>query len=374
MKRLICFALVFSFIVTFFGCSPISTVQQTIPTVVTQESTDPEELIPAPTEDVQPTGQYPFLLGTTQEDGSVQMNRILWNVTNGQLSNSEPWYNQTCESVLDVLVSHWDGGSTVYLLAKADAAALEVQIVNPEDYLCYYGKSAYSPDNGRLYEIDSEGKLREIPLPADPGEVYDAALLQSTPHYATTDHTIGIAAYMAYDSPTMEADLVYCTYDLSTPENAVWNTVRIPLKYAADACVQWNFAYGDGILYIASFQAILAVDVKSGTMSVLDATNTFAPVWAMYPGADQSIDSNDEPIVISGCWEDTLMVEFPVTAPDGTYNYFYVAVQNDSIVGAMAKHDGGLLTFYNADMQEIGTDDSFLNIIAPLSIQFPRTD
>lgn len=376
MKKIIAFLLCIT--VFLCGCARTDPVMQTDPTVTSPSDTVPQnvttETTAATTPDPIDALQVPFLLGTTQEDETIQMNRITWDIANGEISNSEPLYNQTCDSVLDVLVRHWDGGPTVYLLAKADAAAPEVQIVNPKDYMCYYGKSAYSPDNGRLYEIDSEGKLREIPLPAVPSEVYDAELLQSPPHYATTDQTVGIAAYMAYDSPTMEADIVYCTFDLAAPENAVWNTVHIPLKYAVDAYAQWNFAYGDGILYIASFQAILAVDVKSGTMTALDETNTFAPVWNLYPQATQTSDGHDEPIDIKGYWEDTLIAAFPVTAPDGTYNYFYVAVQNDSIVGAMAKHDDGILTFYNADMQEIGTDDRFQGRIAPLSIQFPRTD
>lgn len=372
MKRLAYFVLVFSFVVILCGCSSINATQQTNPIIVTHESTAIEEPTSAQTEDVQITGQYPFLLGTMQEDGSVQMNYILWSVTNGRLSNSEPWYNQTCDSALDVLVSHWDGGSTIHLLADADAVTPAVQIVNPKEHLVYYGKCAYS--SGNLYEIDSDGKICEIPLPADPGEVYDRALLSPTPHYATTDQNVGIVAYMVNDSSTMEADLVYCTYDLSAPENAVWNTVHIPLEYAVDAYVQWNFAYGEETLYIAAFQAILAIDINSGAMRVLDMTNTFAPVWDLYPDATQSSDNFNEPLVISGCWENTLMIEFPITAADGTYNYFYVAVQNDSILGAMAKHDGGVLTFYNANMQQIETDNRYQDLVAPLSIQFPRTD
>lgn len=247
MRKIIAFLLCIT--VFLCGCARTDPVTQTDPTVTSPSDTVPQnvttETTAATTPDPIDALQVPFLLGTTQEDETIQMNRITWDIANGEISNSEPLYNQTCDSVLDVLVSHWDGGSTVYLLAKADAAAPEFQIVNPEDYMCYYGKSAYSPDNGRLYEIDSEGKLREIPLPAVPSEVYDAELLQSPPHYATTDQTVGIAAYMAYDSPTMEADIVCCTFDLSAPENAVWNTVHIPLKYAVDAYAQWNFAYGD---------------------------------------------------------------------------------------------------------------------------------
>ncbi len=90
--------------------------------------------------------------------------------------------------------------------------------------------------------------------------------------------------------------------------------------------------------------------------------------------ASQSDGTYNEPILITGCWNNTLLAELPLYLPDGTSYYYYVALQGGEITGFMEKHDGGILTFYNETGQLIGTTDCYQNRIAPLSIQFPRAD
>ncbi len=58
----------------------------------------------------------------------------------------------------------------------------------------------------------------------------------------------------------------------------MWTCVHIPLEYAMDARLQLNGAFTDGTLYLAAMEAILAIDVETGELQVLDASNAFSPV------------------------------------------------------------------------------------------------
>ena len=140
-----------------------------------------------------------------------------------------------------------------------------------------------------------------------------------------------------------------------------------------DAYVQWNWAYSNGLLYLASLEAILTIDVETGEMHVLDESNAFATAYALHPGATQFDGTYHDPIVISGCWCGTLLVEFPLNEPDGDKYYFYVALRDGEAVGLIERQNE-IFTFYNGNGQVLGTDDSYQGSLAPLSMQFPRDD
>ena len=228
----------------------------------------------------------------------------------------------------------------------------------------------------KLYQFGPGDSVQKFSLPRDPGQVYDAEKLPKEPHYAAIDGDHAIVAYYLYDGgfdqANMEGDVVYCTYPLANPEQAVWKSVHIPFEYAVDAYIQFNDAYSNGTLYLASYQSILAIDVESGELQVLDATNAFAPVWAMH--APQPEGGYGEPIVISGCWKGTLVASFPLSLPDGSYYHCFVALQDGTPIAIMERQANGILTFYDGTGQMLGTTDRYQDQIAPLSVQFPRDD
>lgn len=372
MKRWTCLALILCLLLALFGCSN-SSAQMDAPITTGVDIINEPEATSSVESDKQENG-FPFLLGILQEDNRVQMDLLTWDVAKGQLLEATPWYSLICSSVLDVLISHWDGSTTVHLLAEAEPIAAEIHTKKPEVTMIPYGRCAYVQKEGKLYQIDSAGVLQELPLPRDPGDVYDAAKLPIEPYYATVDGDVGIAAFFVYDDVTVEGDVVYCTYPLSAPEQAVWNCVHIPLAYAMDTRIQSNGAYSNGTLYLAAMQAILAIDVETGELHVLDASNAFAAVRALHPDATQSDGSYEEPIVISGCWKNTLLADFPLFLPDGTCYYYFVALQDGEVAGIMERQENGVLTFYDGNGQVIGANDCYQDKIAPLSIQFPRDD
>ena len=355
MKRWTCLALALGLVLALFGCATLSA-----PT--------------APVEMDQPENEIPFMLGIEQEDRHVQMNYLTWNLEEGTLSEPAPWFDISCSGLLDVLLRHWDGGSTVFLTADAEPIAQDVQVLEEKTFGVPFGRCAYVTREEKLYQIGPTDSIQELPMPRDPGQVYDAEKLPIEPYYAAVDGDNGILAFFVYDNTTVEGDVVYCTYPLTEPEQAVWKFVHIPLEYAMDVFVQANGAYGDGTLYLAAQQAILAIDVKTSELNVLDASNAFAPAWAMCPGATQTEDGYEEPIMLSGCWKGTLVAEFPLSLPDGGYYYCFVALRDGEPVAMMTRQANGILTFYDGTGQMLGTTDRYQDQIAPLSLQFPRDD
>ncbi len=378
MKRWTCLAL--ALLLTLFGCASYSTPTDPPDTVpdTTPETMMEEPETTAPAEMEQRGNEIPLLLGIQQEDGHVQMNLLTWNLEEGTLSEPTPWFDITCSSFMDVLLRHWDGSSTVYLPADAKPIAEDVQIRKEKPFGVSYGRSIYVSEEGKLYQIGPADSMREFPLPRDPGEVYDAEKLPIQPHYAAIDGETGIVAFFVYgggfEKEDMEGDVVYCTYPLANPERAVWKSVHIPFEYAVDAYVPFNDAYHDGTLYLPAYQAVLAIDVENGKLRALDATNAFATVWAMHPGATQTEGGREESIVISGCWNGILVVSFPLSLPDGSYYHCFVALQDGTPIGIMERQANGILSFYDGDGKLQGTTDRYQDKIAPLGVQFPRDD
>lgn len=367
-KRWTCLLLALGLLLALFGCATPSAPTDPSAAAHGEMTEKPETTVPVE------MNQIPFMLGIEQEDRHVQMNVLTWNLEEGTLSEPAPWLDITCSSFLDVLLSHWDGGSTIQLFADAEPISAEVCIKKPEVTRIPYGRCTYVQEEGKLYQIDPTGSFQEFPMPRDPGQVYAAEKLPIEPYYAAVDGDHGILAFFVYDNTTVEGDVVYCTYPLTEPEQAVWKFVHIPLEYAMDVFVQANGAYGDETLYLAAQQAILAIDVETGELRVLDASNALAPAWAMHPDATQTEDGFEEPIMLSGCWKGTLVAEFPLSLPDGGYYYYFIALRDGKPVAMMTRQANGVLTFYDGTGQMLGTTDRYQDQIAPLSIQFPRDD
>lgn len=387
MKHWLCLALALCLSLALLGCAaPAAPTEPSTPTTPPTEppTAPPTEPPTAPTatdgaESAPPTENhpreegFPLLLGIQQEDEKVQMNLLTWNIADGRLSQPTPWYTVSCNNVLDALIEHWDGGSTVQLYADAEPIAADVHIGQPKTFMLPYGRCGYATGEGTLYRIDSAGALHKLPLPRDPGDVYDASKLPMEPYYATNDADVGIAAFFVYDSDTEEGDVVYCTYPLNAPEQAVWHSVHIPLAYAVDAHVFWNGAYLDGTLYLAAMQGILAIDMDRAELHVLDYSNAFAAIAALHPGATQYDGTYEDEIRISGCQDGILLAEFPQYLPNGEAYYYYAALQNDKMIGFIEKDDD-IFTIYDGNGKVMGTDDSYQGKLAALSIQFPRDD
>lgn len=370
MKQWICMMLALGLLMALFGCANSSAPMDTPGQSTTQEA--------ATEEPETEQHAFPLLLGIEEGDHHVQMNYLTWNLAEGVLSEPTAWFDVTYSGILDVSPYHWDGSSAVYLNADAESLAAEVQIMKERTFGIPYGRCVYATEEAKLYQFGPGDSVQKFQLPRDPGEVYDAEKLPMEPHYAAIDGDHAMVTFFvydgSYDNTTMESDVVYCTYSLEDPEQAVWKSVHIPFEYAVDAYIQFNAACSNGTLYLAAYQSILAIDVETGELRVLDASNALAPAWALHPGAAQTESGYEVPIVISGCWNGTLMVEFPLYLPDGSYYYCFVALRDGEPVAMMERQEDGVLTFYDGTGQMLGTTDRYRDKIAPCSIQFPRDD
>ena len=368
MKRWTCLLLALGLLLALFGCAIPSAPTDPSAAAHGEMTEKPETTVPVE------MNQIPFMLGIEQEDRHVQMNVLTWNLEEGTLSEPVPWIDIACSSFLDVLLSRWDGSTTVYLTADAEPIAQDVQVLEEKTFGVPFGRCAYVTREEKLYQIGPADSIQELPMPRDPGQVYDTEKLPIEPYYAAVDGDHGILAFFVYDNTTVEGDVVYCTYPLTEPEQAVWKFVHIPLEYAMDVFVQANGAYGDETLYLAAQQAILAIDVETGELQVLDASNALAPAWAMHPGATQTEGGYEEPVMISGCWKGTLVASFPLSLPDGSYYHCFVALQDGTPIAIMERQANGILTLYDGEGKMLGTTDRYQDKIAALSVQFPRDD
>ena len=72
-----------------------------------------------------------------------------------------------------------------------------------------------------------------------------------------------------------------------------------------------------------------------------------------------------------GCWDGILVAAYPQYLPDETFHYYYVALQDGELLGFIDKHFGEF-TFYDSDLQVIGTNDEYAETIISLGLYFAK--
>lgn len=364
-------------------------IQDTIsdPSTVPEETTIPETSEPVeltiPSSSADICTRLPFTIGLVNSPDAygteVQMNRLVWDVENGTLS--EPGYLYTFENhgVFDIQVDIWDGGDVM----KPNIGTIMTEIgdnvtmVNAEQYgyAVFFGKYAWVNANQSLRAINEDGSYLEYPMPRNNPDliVPDYNVLRD-PHFATVIDDIGIVAYVICDDPASPAELVYGTFQVDHPEYAQWKTMTIPVEYAVDVFTNWNGAYSDGVLYLAGMDEILAIHLRMNQMEVLDRSNLLAPVFQAFPGYTTQYGEKLVPFVLEGSQNDTLIVRIPLYAPEGEQTMMYLAFRGYEILGAMTQHENGVLTFFDGEMNRINSTDEYQNAFLNERIQFARDD
>ena len=356
---------------------PIPTLPATTPiTTEPTQTTQPPESTTAPEKPsiykAPPEGSIPILLYTAKGEDEAVANYLTWDVKNGTFSKSVPWYTVSRETFLDPIVDFWNGGSFVVVssVSKDYAPGIQVSRTKGERLSIVYGSfcDIYNSDEFGYYNMDGSKVHYDRPLMDVPTDIYNSTLPQEA-YYATVAGDTMIAAYSVYDFDTMESDMVTVTYPVQDPDAAVWRVTHIPFEYAVDVDVNWDGAYWDGVLYMAALETVLALDLETGELEALDA---FDRIHALTPEATQyDMDGTLETVRLVGCWDGILVAAYPQYLPDETFHYYYVAIQDGELLGFIDKHFGEF-TFYDSDLQVIGTNDEYAETIISLGIYFAK--
>ena len=335
----------------------------------TESTTTPEEpsIYKAP-----PEGSVPILLYTAKGEDEAVANYLTWDVKNGTFSDSVPWYKVSRDSFLDPIVDFWNGGSFVVIsgVPKDCAPGIQVSRTRDQGFQIGYGSLYGLFDTEKYVWFDLEGnkKYYDPPINNVPTDIFDATLPDQAYH-ATLDNGNMIAAFRVYDSESMQGDIVYVTYPVGNPDAAVWKVAHLPSEYALDVDANWNGAYWDGVLYMAAFDTVLALDLETNTLKKLDA---FEKIHALTPEATQfDEDGSGETIRLIGCWNGYVIADYSQNFTDGSYHYYLIALLDGEIAGMMNKA-GNHFTFYNDQLQIIGTNDSYADQSIPLGIYFAK--
>ena len=356
---------------------PIPTPPATIP--ITTEPTQTTELPESTTTPEEPSiykappeGSVPILLYTAKGEDEAVANYLTWDVANGTFSESVPWYTVSRDTFLDPIVELWNGGPFVAVSGEPIDSETGIQVSKrkTEKLHIVYGSlcDINNSDQFTWYNMDGSKILYDRPSLDVPDEICNSALPLEA-YYATVDEGNIIAVYSVYDFDTLESDIVYVTYPVDNPDAAVWKVVHLPLKYAMDVDANWNGAYWDGVLYMAALDTVVALDLETGTWEALDA---FDRIHALTPEATQyEMDGTLETVRLVGCWDGILVAAYPQYLPDETFHYYYVALQDGELLGFIDKHFGEF-TFYDSDLQVIGTNNEYAETIISLGLYFAK--
>lgn len=108
----------------------------------------------------------------------------------------------------------------------------------------------------------------------------------------------------------------------------------------------------------------LATAPPQKTKSTGSGEGTQAPsVYAPPPEATQDTVAGQVPIRMVGFWDGVLVVSYPQYLPDGTCRSNYVALRDGEIAGMLVQVEDSF-TFYDSQLQVIGTGDSYVGKLA----------
>ena len=364
------------------------TTPATEPVQITTEppvDTEPAETLPSVQMETR-AGYIPFLAAIAPEETgreskpeTIRVHQLAWDVERGGLTEPAAWYDLKLDSLIASAVPFWAGGS--YVATYGSDITLLADGVQVEDKGSdrYCGNTLLItplPNAYKLVRVLPDGTKTELPTPTWPDDLYqDSALeLMPEPFYAWTDGETVFVLLMAYDDEAYATDMVYTTYSVDAPEEAVWRTASVPFMQAVDVLVSYSFAWQDGCLYAASLQAVVKLDTTTGEISTLDTTNLFQPVFALLPDAYWHPNSAAEQnIYVLGCWQDTLIFELSLwtDVPEQTVHTFYVAVRNGEIQGVMERTNWEHFTFYDGDMNLLCEEARYTELLYPMSMKFP---
>lgn len=368
------------------------TLSPTLPTVVSPtqptavQETEPVESLP----DVQllmDTGVIPLLIGTypvdfvgenaaTEKQTSVTVSYTGWDLQQGVLVSPVPWYQQSINSWLQTNIAFWAGDTHIVSWGQFDPLVQGITIDRSQSNDLYFGTTMNKTLGSGIHAlswIHPDGAKQEIVQPKSPKDICrEDAWLQDWPLYAWTDGATVSVFYLAKQGS--EIDIIYTTYPFDSPESAQWETVSAPSMQANNLFTNGTCAYHQGKLYAGSLKGIVELDTVSGEILVLDETNLFCDVFNIYPNAHWHKDPMECEMYVVGCWNDTLIFEtaFWTDEEEGEkYHEFYVAVKNGEIQGVMERSDWGLFTFYDKDLNVLGTDDRYQLTLEPYCVKFP---
>ena len=384
----ICLTMVFALLL-LSGCAPSDEAGRNN-ILVESEQTDVSRLAPsgaveqtnlsdteATTEDARdfstPENTVPMLISTRGND-NIHMYYSIWSLSDGALSEAEEWLTATDDgSLLVGMPVFWNGSGRVVTYTEPTATAAGIVPEKLNTYaLQHFGSTAYQIDNTGtayfLYTAPDGTTLRlEIPNLSVPEEYAEYGLLSRNPHLADLKGDEMTLVYMLYDGVSMEGDLYYVTYDIDNEASARWGTAHVPLAYAADIDINWNFCRVGDSVYMAAFDTVVVLELDSGKLHTLGSFDSFRETYPDYTAA-----RGGEPweIEISGNWNGFLVVSYSFTEQSGNERSLFLVLDESYIAGIMEYMQGDIF-LYDGEMHLLHHEDGFAGKTTFHGVNFP---
>lgn len=322
-----------------------------------------------------PEKTIPILL-STKESNQIYIYYCVWSLDDGLISEPEEWL--TAPDNGDFLVGapvFWNGSGRVVTYTEPTAIAPGIV---PEEFntfgLMQFGSTEYlhnSRTDKWYFQYTNMNSLTtriEVPALSVPVEYNQPTLLSREPHLADLRGDEMTLVYMVYDPMSMEGDLYYVTYNIHDETSANWGTVHVPLQYAVDIDVNWNFCRIGDSVYMSATDAILVLDLGNEELHPMETFETFR---AAHPNYSAVLGKEVWEIEICGKWNDLLVVSYAFTDADGNERSLHLALDEAHIAGIM-EYNWGDMHLYDGEMHLLNHEESFAGRTTFKGLTFPR--
>lgn len=312
--------------------------------------------------------EIPILLTVQTGDTTCEAYRIAWNMDTNTLSDKEFCYALECESYdafWDYIPRHWTGGATILGTANEDltksAANLRYEPLERRSIPINYGKCYLFSSENHFNLENRDGTVARVEIPEIPAEVYDCNKLTGDPYYATVDGDTAVVVYMRYEfAQDKGSDFVYCTYPVGQPEQAQWSVTEIPVEYHPDVILaRWQGAYANGYLYFGTGTGFASLNLSTGEIGEVASVELIRPLSP--DGSTENPQWGPEYPSIYASQNNVVFGKFYIYEADASTRLFFYAMKDNQVVEVVEVTDN-VYTFYDADLNVLGTDDAYADI------------
>ncbi len=412
-RKHLCLVYVMLFLLVFTAChseavqtestnaSTVGTEPTTEPTSEPQPaSTDPTEPTTAPTEpsteltapiaqgpvfDVDTLPAYegevmtndasiPVIVNAWEEDNTSIRYYTEWDITNGTLSPMQPCFSHLTDNY-NVFIDYWDGEDVLWLNESNAITALDSRTYlerpnrswgNGNSGLC-----RHCAEEEKLYRIDENGELAELPLPPVPNAAsFGFEYPFSSTFYTHYDGERILMIY--YQTPNSHSSftLVYGFYTPDAPEAVQWKTLTLNGEYMDVTFTNFQACYCDGLLYIPSYDNLYIIDLETEKAWRIAEINGYTSL------VSESERDGYPCVKIIGCYNDIVVARLSLKTIDGNNQCHELAIRKGRIIGSYSRTiQGGTvvsLTLHDENGAVLFSDDELASKIA--NPTFPRVD
>lgn len=293
---------------------------------------------------------------------------FVWNTREASLAEDQSAAVENCFLEGKNHTLHWTGA---FLLAdmpqeRKDGEPWPV-FSYPGKASRMYGKCWYNAAADELVMQSTTGVQERVAVPKTLPDEWAQEPVVREPFFASVDGTEVVTAYSAYrqaeEDQAASLELAIGRYNWDSPENVAWTLVHIPDepgRYDPSQLLLGPAAIdAGGTLYLACCENLVAVDTRTGTLSV---AGDFSTVHSLCPQGTHTNESGYRGPRIEGYYRGLVIVSTVYyTGADGAPHVYYIALDGGS-VAAVWEVQEGMWRVYDGELnclQTYQTDASY---------------